>query len=114
MNVGLPGTGLGGLFYFFSVILMFLIEIYLTLRGRSNFKRWRFVSKNLALMACMVGVLYGALWLVRLFLGASGATVNSQAHSYNLLFTNSMLITVSILITLIVGINLVGFILKRR
>lgn len=39
MNVGIPGTGLGGLFYALSVVAMIVIELYLLLIGKSDPER---------------------------------------------------------------------------
>lgn len=49
MTAGLPGTGLGGLFYLVLSLLMPLRELYLTTRGRSSRARWRIVSTQLAI-----------------------------------------------------------------
>ena len=49
MTAGLPGTGLGGLFYLVLSLLMPLFELYLTARGRSSRARWRFVLTQLAI-----------------------------------------------------------------
>jgi hypothetical protein len=51
MNAGLPGTGIGGLFYVVLALLMPLRELYLTARGRSSPERWRLVLQQ-TLIAC--------------------------------------------------------------
>ena len=43
MNVGTPGTGLGGIFYVLSTMFMLVAELAHTLRGQSSLARWRFV-----------------------------------------------------------------------
>jgi hypothetical protein len=58
MTAGLPGAGIGGLFYFCLVILMPLREIYLTALGRSSLARWKMVGFQYA----MVGGIFVALW----------------------------------------------------
>ena len=50
-NAGLPGTGLGGLFYLVLAIWMPVAELYQTFRGRSSRARWRRVGQQFAL-AC--------------------------------------------------------------
>lgn len=52
MFAGLPGTGLGGLFYALLVLLMPLRELWL--RGRHG--RWGFIARQWALLA---GILAG-------------------------------------------------------
>lgn len=65
MTAGLPGTGIGGLFYLVLVALMPFREAWLTLRGRSSPARWRFVARSVALASGIVIALFGMSWLVR-------------------------------------------------
>jgi hypothetical protein len=44
MTVGLPGTGIGGVFYLLLVVLMPLRELVRLLRGRSNRHRWKVIA----------------------------------------------------------------------
>ncbi len=64
MTVGIPGTGLGGLFYFLLVALMPFRELVLTLRSRSSLARWSRVGFHLLVLAAMLGVLWGEAWLL--------------------------------------------------
>jgi hypothetical protein len=50
-NAGLPGTGLGGLFYLLLAFWMPLAELPRTIRGRSSRARWRRIGTQFA-MAC--------------------------------------------------------------
>lgn len=63
MNVGSPGTGLGGLFYALSVIGMVGYELYLTARGRSSIERWKKAGVQLFLVmgmgAVVAAITYG-------------------------------------------------------
>ena len=52
-NAGLPGTGLGGLFYVLLALWMPVAELWRTLRGHSSRERWRHVLTQFA-MACGV------------------------------------------------------------
>ena len=58
-NAGLPGTGLGGLFYILLAVWMPVAELSATLRGRSSRARWRQVGTQFAL-ACGIIVAVGA------------------------------------------------------
>lgn len=112
MNVGLPGTGLGGLFYFFSVVLMVGVEFYLTARGRSNMARWKFVSKRVLIVVLMLLTLYATLLIVkRLFYAVDKDLVTN--HSNRVLVGDSIMITVFLLLTLVVGVNAVGFYFRK-
>jgi hypothetical protein len=58
MTAGLPGTGIGGLFYLLLVLFMPLREAFRVVRGRGDSRRWRAI---LGLLALAVGIL-AALW----------------------------------------------------
>ena len=62
MTVGLPGTGIGGVFYLLSALLMPFTEIVKTLRGKSSLADWRLVIKQLSLGLAILA----AMWLLGL------------------------------------------------
>jgi len=64
MTVGIPGTGLGGLFYFVLVALMPFYELYRTVRGTSSLVRWRQVGFQLSLLFSMFFVLWIEAWIL--------------------------------------------------
>lgn len=54
MSAGLPGLGLGGLFFIISALLAPFVELARTLRGRSNPDAWRAVWRQFAIAVVMV------------------------------------------------------------
>ncbi len=64
MTVGLPGTGIGGIFYLASALAMPLREAYRRIRGRAA-GNWRVVVAQLAI----AGGILGAMWLTGRLLG---------------------------------------------
>lgn len=62
-NAGLPGTGLGGLFYVLLALWMPVAELYATLRGRSSRDRWRVVGTQFAMACAVVASVGGSLAL---------------------------------------------------
>lgn len=62
MNAGLPGTGIGGLFYVLLALLMPVRELYLTARGRSSRERWRVVLGQVAIALGIVASLAVTGW----------------------------------------------------
>lgn len=88
MTAGLPGTGIGGVFYLLSALFMPIIEIILTLRGKSSVARWLMVLRQLSMAACILG----CMWLLGLAAGitfdmfanakpvVSGLTQNMHTH----------------------------------
>lgn len=65
MTAGLPGTGIGGVFYLLSALLMPLVELVKTLRGQSSGRRWLLVIRQLALAS---GIVVG-MWMLGILLG---------------------------------------------
>ncbi len=64
MVAGLPGTGIGGLFYLALVLWMPLRELTLLLRGRSSLARWRSIAGLWFLVAAMVGMVVAQAWAI--------------------------------------------------
>jgi hypothetical protein len=60
-NAGLPGTGLGGLFYILLALAMPVVEVYRTLRGRSSADRWREVGTQFALACGIIAMMAGTV-----------------------------------------------------
>ena len=65
MTAGLPGTGIGGVFYLLSALLMPVFELVNTLRGQSSWARWAVVFRQL-MMA--FGIIAG-MWMLGILLG---------------------------------------------
>lgn len=60
-HAGLPGTGLGGLFYLLLAFWMPLAELPRTLRGQSSRSRWREVGTQFALACGIVAAVVGTM-----------------------------------------------------
>lgn len=54
MSAGMPGLGLGGLFFILSALAAPCVELGRTLRGRSGPGAWREVGRNLLLSLLMI------------------------------------------------------------
>jgi hypothetical protein len=66
MNVGLPGTSIGGLFYVLTAAWMPLREFVRLARGKSTLMRWKFIAAKTSIAAGMLG----SLWITGKFLEA--------------------------------------------
>jgi hypothetical protein len=64
MTVGLPGAGIGGLFYLLSGLLMPVREACLTIAGRSSRTRWRTVLHQFSLSAGIASGTAVSGWLL--------------------------------------------------
>lgn len=56
-NAGLPGTGLGGLFYILLALVMPLVQVVRVVRGRSRPGQWRQVAQQFLLACGVLGAL---------------------------------------------------------
>ena len=73
MSAGLPGIGLGGLFFILSALLAPLVEIARTLRGTSSVSAWLGVMRNFALAVVMIAAIEATLRLAELAIAGAGA-----------------------------------------
>lgn len=100
MSAGLPGLGLGGLFFILSAVLAPLVELVRLLAGRSSLARWRRIGRHLLLVAAMVAsvllTLQVAYALIALAGGSGGWSITSLS-----LPLRSLAITASLLITVL-------------
>jgi len=64
MTAGLPGTGLGGIYYILLVAVMPAREAYLTVRGRSSVARWKTVGYHLAMVGGILAALAAFAWVM--------------------------------------------------
>jgi hypothetical protein len=64
MTVGLPGTGIGGIFYILLALLLPIREVWLTITGRSSPARWRRLVTPVFLSAGIMTVLVGESMLL--------------------------------------------------
>jgi hypothetical protein len=64
MNVGLPGTGLGGIFYVLSALFAFVIEIKRWMGGEKNTARLKEACFHATIALIMIALLFGTLYLL--------------------------------------------------
>jgi hypothetical protein len=57
MNAGLPGLGLGGLFFILTALLAPAIELARTIRGRSSAAAWATVGRQFAIAVAMIAAI---------------------------------------------------------
>lgn len=66
MTVGLPGAGIGGLFYLATTLLLPVRSIVRRLRGRTDAGPWRGQAHLVLLALAIIGSLWMAGWLLAL------------------------------------------------
>ena len=65
MNIGLPGTGVGGLFYLLMALLMPLNEAMRTLQGRGCRTRWRTALRQSAIALGVISSMALTNWVIQ-------------------------------------------------
>ncbi|MBI4501364.1 MAG: hypothetical protein HY700_09405 [Gemmatimonadetes bacterium] len=110
MNVGLPGTGIGGMFYLLSALCMPVVETIRAVRRRQA-NRWGLVLRQVAMAAGIGAGLWVTGWLLAVVLASSPAAL-SALHGAgmggrlapNVLRTATMAISLATLGMVIVGV----------
>ncbi len=102
MSAGLPGLGLGGLFFIFSALLAPLPELWKTLRGRSGVAAWRLVGRQFAQAVTMIVAIDLTIRLVYLALSATGLGDAPRADTGTVLPLTLIGIT-SVLLVAVIG-----------
>jgi hypothetical protein len=72
VSAGLPGLGLGGLFFIFSALLAPFRQLWRTFRGRNRAGDWPMIGRQFAQATVMVATIDLALRLAYLGIGAAG------------------------------------------
>jgi cytochrome c biogenesis protein ResB len=62
MVAGMPGTGIGGIFYFLLVVFMPIRELYRAVRGQSSLSRWAFILFHISLVIGILAAMWGTMW----------------------------------------------------
>lgn len=114
MSAGLPGLGLGGLFFIFSALLAPFPELWRTLRGRSNLAAWKEIGRQLAQALAMVAAIDLTLRLTYVVLSAAGVGDPPPADEATVLPLNLIGITTGLLLLVLGGAKLAELALGLR
>ncbi|HEX9487529.1 MAG TPA: tetratricopeptide repeat protein [Gemmatimonadales bacterium] len=115
MTAGLPGTGIGGMFYLLSALATPLREGYLRLRGRRS-RGWGLVAAQTTLASAILAGLWATGWLLGLALRASHRVFPAAATlaSGNLLPAVAFLFSVGTLAIVLLGVEMLRLWVRRR
>jgi len=72
VSAGLPGLGLGGLFFIISAVLAPLPELWRLIRGRSSVAAWQMIGRQLGQATLMIAAIDLSLRLVSLAISLGG------------------------------------------
>jgi len=121
MTAGLPGVGIGGIFYLASAIMMPFRSLYAMVTGRAHEARWRVALYQAAIAA---GIL-GALWVTGLALGwiigtvfphamITAAVGDAPAHVRNVVRTSALLLSFGTLAVVLLFVQILRVALPVR
>jgi hypothetical protein len=121
MTAGLPGVGIGGIFYLASAIAMPVRSLFAVFTGRVHEARWRVAL----LQASIAAGILGALWLTGLALGWIIATVfphalvngvggATPAHVRNVVRTGALLLSLGTLAMVLLFVQVLRVTLPVR
>ena len=114
MSAGLPGLGLGGLFFIFSALLAPFPELWRTLRGRSDLASWRTIGRQWIQALAMVAAIDLTLRLTYVVLSAAGIGDPPAADEATVLPLNLIGITTGLLVLVLCGAKLAELALRVR
>lgn len=126
MTAGLPGSGLGGIFYFLSILVMLLKEFYLFLRKKRVPHKRRIAKKQFKLIIGMIfsfwisGLLFNLLIslfqkpAVQKIIGSHPAVSGSNIQKFFKLPISTLIISFSILGIILGTVELLRFVVKRN
>lgn len=116
MNAGLPGTGLGGLFYIASALVM---PMHRVLAGHGHDGRsWRRVLRQSGLATGVLAALFATGWVLGLLLAGPSATAGAAGGAADAAATPNLVRwivvagTAGLLATLLVVVEALGFALR--
>lgn len=121
MSVGLPGTGVGGLFYLLSALLMPFREAYRAAAGKSNPRSRRVVLRQSLIALGVLAGIWLAGWLIGLLLGhvpvvagAINAVPGYAGRSSNILKTASFVLAFATLAAVVGAVEILGAVRRWR
>lgn len=118
MIAGLPGTGIGGLFYLIIALFMPVREFYFKIRNRDDAKRWQIVKKHYLLTIWIIlgmlitGWLLG--WLIEIIIPTNNVISGNSGYAENVIRVSTFLFTLFTLIIVYLNMHVLKFIFRRK
>jgi hypothetical protein len=113
MTAGLPGAGIGGIFYLVSALAMPFRELYRALRGDWSLARWRLVARQTAMAAGIFGGLWLTGWAIGELVGAAVAA-GHLARAPEVLRGGALLLSFGTLTLVLVAVQVARVVLHAR
>jgi tetratricopeptide (TPR) repeat protein len=116
MTPGIPGTGIGGLFYMLSAAALPLREGYRRLWKGVTTARWRVIALQQLLAAGILGGMWTTGWLLGVLLGTarSHSVAGAATVSHNVWRTATFAISLVTLLAVVCTVELMGLWVRQR
>ena len=119
MTVGLPGVGLGGIFYIVSAALMPVRELVRAAR-RERPPRWSLVWKQTTMVAGILAALWLTGWWLGLVIAASPTVFTTSGHealrsttAHNVLRVSALALSLGTLVFVLASVQIARLFVKR-
>ena len=111
MVAGLPGTGIGGIFYLLSAVCMPIREIPRLIRGKSSFRRWKLIMKQWGLSS---GIMIG-FWITGVVLAMliPSKIYLEKTSSHNVLKIKPLMIALFVLFVVLAFVEISRFFIPK-
>ena len=108
MNVGLPGAGIGGIFYLLCALAMPVKEAFLTITRPGHKFRYRLVARQLGIV---IGIVSGVIAIYKLVSNVFGFDLSLSGRTDSIIFYSMLpvLISFGLLLIILTSVRLVGF-----
>ena len=115
MNPGLPGAGIGGLFYVLSALWMPICELWRLRRGDAR-GQWPLVARQFAIAVGIIVAMSGVFWALDtvLILQQVAAHAAGQMHAMWSLRVSALAVTSGVLATVLGAVHVVRLCLRLR
>jgi hypothetical protein len=114
MSAGLPGLGLGGLFFLLSGLLAPVVELVRTIRGESSAATWRGVGRQFAISVTMIVAVDLALRVVLLLTALAGVSDTPPDPGLTTLPLAPIGLTLGLLVAVLVAAKALQLALRVR
>ncbi|MEK7595655.1 MAG: hypothetical protein AAB443_03685 [Patescibacteria group bacterium] len=116
MNVGLPTTGLGGIFYILSGLLMPFIELIYTFREKSSTARWKVVFRQVGITMGILALIWITSLVLKIFIPnqASNLIPVETNAIYSISYIRIVLASPILALGTILGISWIASLFLRK
>lgn len=122
MTAGLPGVGIGGIFYLASAILMPARSLVAMLTGRADEARWPVALRQASLAAGILGAIWATGWALGLVIAmlapaatqVTGGGTMVPAHVQSVVRTSALVLSFGTLAAVLALVQLLRVVLPAR